>query len=91
MYVKLLDELKKRLETEGRTDSFLALDAERKRYANKIVDAYARFVALSTKPEQEASKAKMMGTLTKLYKIFNNQSDAGLNELINTVLTKPLP
>lgn len=91
VYVKLIDELKKRLETEGRTDSVLALDTERKRYANKIVDAYARFVALSTKPEQEDSKAKMMGTLTKLYKIFNNQSDAGLNELINTVLTKPLP
>ena len=57
----------------------------------RAVDAYARAVALSTKPEQQESKAKLMTQLTALYKTFNNDSDAGLNELIAGVLAKPLP
>jgi hypothetical protein len=57
----------------------------------RVIDAYARAVALSTKPEQAEAKAKMLAHLTSLYKSFNNNSDAGLSELIATVLTKPLP
>jgi hypothetical protein len=57
----------------------------------RAIDAYARAVALSTKPEQQEAKAKLMTQLTALYKSFNNDSDAGLNELIASVLTKPLP
>lgn len=57
----------------------------------RAIDAYARAVALSTKPEQRESKAKLMTQLTALYKSFNNDSEAGLNELIATALTKPLP
>ena len=57
----------------------------------RAVDAYARAVALSSKPEQQESKAKLMTQLTALYKSFNNDSDAGLNDLIASVLTKPLP
>ncbi|MCA1578833.1 MAG: hypothetical protein LC794_15890 [Acidobacteria bacterium] len=57
----------------------------------RAVDAYARAVALSTKPEQQEARAKMMVQLTQLYKSFHNGSDAGLNEFIASVLTKPLP
>lgn len=57
----------------------------------RVVDAYARAVALSTKPEQAEGRAKMLARLTQLYKSFNNNSDAGLNELIAGVLAKPLP
>ena len=57
----------------------------------RAVDAYARAVALSTKPEQRESKATLMTQLTALYKTFNNDSDAGLNELIASVLSKPIP
>ena len=57
----------------------------------RAVDAYARAVALSTKPEQQEARGKMMTQLTQLYKNFNNGSDAGLNEFIAGVLTKPLP
>ena len=57
----------------------------------RAVDAYARAVALSTKPEQQESKAKLLTQVTALYKSFNNDSEAGLTELIATVLTKPLP
>lgn len=57
----------------------------------RVIDAYARAVALSTRPEQAEAKAKMLAQLTSLYKIFHDNSDAGLNDLIATVLSKPLP
>jgi hypothetical protein len=56
----------------------------------RAVDAYARAVAL-TKPEQAEMKNKLLTQLTALYKSFHNESDAGLNELIAGVLSKPLP
>ena len=59
--------------------------------AERAIDAYARAVALSTKPEQQEAKTKILAQLTGLYKNFHNNSDAGLDELIATVLTKPLP
>lgn len=57
----------------------------------RAVDAYARAVALSTKPEQQEGRGKMLAQLTGLYKNFHNGSDAGLNEFIASVLSKPLP
>lgn len=57
----------------------------------RAVDAYARAVALTTKPEQQEARGKMMTQLTGLYKNFHNGSDEGLNEFIATVLSKPLP
>ncbi|HKG48100.1 MAG TPA: hypothetical protein VKB02_15295 [Pyrinomonadaceae bacterium] len=57
----------------------------------RVIDAYARAVALSTRPEQAEGKAKMLAHLTSLYKHFHNNSDAGLSDLIATVLSKPLP
>jgi hypothetical protein len=59
--------------------------------ANRAIDAMARAVALATKPEYKDSKAKWLAQLTDIYKDFHSGSDAGLNELIATVLSKPLP
>ena len=59
--------------------------------ANRAIDAMARAVALATKPEQKDLKAKWLSQLTDIYKDFHNNSDAGLNELVATVLSKPLP
>jgi hypothetical protein len=61
------------------------------RLGDRAIDAYARSVALSTRPEQQEARQKMLTRLTALYKSFHNNSDAGLNELIATVLTRPLP
>ena len=58
---------------------------------DRAVDAYARAVALSTKPEQQEARAKMLAQLINLYKSFHEGSDTGLNELIAGVLAKPLP
>jgi hypothetical protein len=59
--------------------------------ADQAIDAYARAVALLDKPEQKDARAKALGQLTTLYKAFHNGSDAGLNELIAGVLSKPIP
>jgi hypothetical protein len=59
--------------------------------AERAIDAYARAVALSTSPQQLDSKNKILEQLVTLYKTFHNNSDTGLNELIESVLTKPLP
>lgn len=57
----------------------------------QTMDAYARAVALSTKPEQQEARAKILAQLTALYKNFHNNSDAGLDQLVATVLSKPIP
>ena len=59
--------------------------------ADRAIDALARAVALSTGPEQQEAKSKILVQLTALYKSFHNNSEAGLSELISTVLSKPLP
>ena len=61
------------------------------RLGERAIDAYARAIALSTKPEQQEARAKMFAQVTKLYKSFHDDSDNGLNELIASVLSKPLP
>ena len=58
---------------------------------NRAIDAYARAVALSTRPDQAKFKNQVLAEVTDLYKSFHNNSDAGLSELIATVLSKPLP
>ena len=59
--------------------------------ANRAIDAMARAVALATKPDQKEVKAKWLAQLTDIYKDFHNNSDAGLNDLIASVLSKPMP
>lgn len=61
------------------------------RLAERIVDAYARAVALSVRPEEKDAREKLLVRLTGIYKGLHNNSDAGLNELIGSVLAKPLP
>lgn len=78
-----------------------------KKLVEQAIDAYARALALSDPARLDAPKGLEWGTarpqfppelrsrileqLTALYKSFHNNSDAGLNELISTVLSRPLP
>lgn len=70
-------------------------------HGQRAIDAYARAVALSD-PARAAGAApasqfppelrsKVLAQLTALYQSFHNDSDAGLNELIAGVLSKPIP
>jgi hypothetical protein len=57
----------------------------------RAIDAYARAVALSTTPQQQEAKNKVLAQLTALYKSAHGGSEAGLPELIAGVLAKPFP
>jgi len=59
---------------------------------DRIIDSLARAVAVAgTDAAAQQSKAQWLTRLTELYKFRNSNSDAGLNELIASVLSKPLP
>jgi|SRR5882672_6246939 len=59
---------------------------------DRIIDALARAVAVAgTDPASQAQKEQWLARLTELYKFRHNQSDAGLKEMIATVMSKPLP
>ncbi|HZE70111.1 MAG TPA: hypothetical protein VE135_11385 [Pyrinomonadaceae bacterium] len=59
---------------------------------DRMIDAYARAVALAgNDAKYQAGKTEWMEGLTTWYKYRHNQSDAGLTEMIASVLSKPLP
>jgi tetratricopeptide (TPR) repeat protein len=72
-------------------ESKAALDNVNK-VMDRVIDAYARAVALAgNDPQQQAKKVEWTKRLTDLYKFRHENSDAGLNEFIAGVLAKPLP
>lgn len=84
---KLTDEYKSKIgpnQTET-PESKLAL-ANLNQVLDRQIDALARAAALA----DAANKAAIMGDLTELYK-YRNKSEAGLNELVASVLSKPIP
>ena len=84
---KLTEEYKSKVgpnQTET-PESKLAL-ANLNQVLDRQIDALARAAALA----DAANKKVIMGDLTELYK-YRNKSEAGLNELVASVLSKPLP
>lgn len=90
-YQQLATEYKERYAGKDESPEQKALLERVNHASDRAVDAMARAVALATKPEQQAFKKQVLTQLTDIYKDFHNNSDAGLNELIAAVLTKPLP
>jgi hypothetical protein len=91
-YAKLSADYKTRFEGKDETpESKLALE-NINQVIDRMVDAYARAVALAgTDAKYATPKKEWMDGLSTWYKYRHNQSDAGLNELIAGVLSKPLP
>jgi len=59
---------------------------------DRIIDAYARAVALSgTEAQYGQARARWMQELTRFYRFRNNDSTAGLEAFIAGVAAKPLP
>ncbi|MCA1577624.1 MAG: hypothetical protein LC794_09720 [Acidobacteria bacterium] len=72
-------------------ESKLAL-ANINQIVDRMIDAYARAVALAgTDPQFATQKPLWLESLTTWYKYRNNNTDTGMNELIAGVLAKPLP
>ncbi|HXL82034.1 MAG TPA: hypothetical protein VN951_14245 [Pyrinomonadaceae bacterium] len=73
------------------TESKLALE-NINQVIDRMVDAYARAVALAgTDAKYQAQKKDWLDAASTWYKYRHNQSDTGLNEMIASVLSKPLP
>ncbi len=91
-YAKLSAEYKTCCEGKDETpQSKLALE-NINQVIDRMIDAYARAVALAgNDPANQAAKKEWMESLTQWYKYRHNQSDTGLNEMIASVLSKPLP
>lgn len=59
---------------------------------DRIVDAYARAIATAgTNTNTEQSRREWRNQMTTYYKFRNNDSDAGMDQFIAGVLSKPLP
>ena len=91
-YLKLAADYKSRFDGKPESpESKLAL-ANIEQVIDRMIDAYARAVALAgTDPKHQVNKKEWIESLTTWYKYRHNQSDAGLNEMIASVLSKPLP
>jgi len=87
-YKKLSEDYSKRFANQPESpESKAALDSINK-VVDKMIDAYARAVAL---PGTSPAKAQWMAQLTNFWKFRHENSDTGLNEYIAGVLKTPLP
>ena len=91
-FKKLAQDYKDKCEGKEATPECDALFARVNQVLDRVIDAYARAVALSNgKAQYAAINNAVKPALTLLYKQRHDNSDAGLNELIASVLNKPLP
>lgn len=91
-YAKQSEEYKAKFSGKDETpESKLALE-NINQIIDRMIDAYARAVALAGSDAQYAApKKQWMDSLSTWYKFRNNQTDTGLNEMIAGILAKPLP
>lgn len=94
-YTRLSQEYKTMHEGKPETPESKAALENIGQVLDRIIDSYARAIAYANASTDAAryanAKQTWMTDLTPLYKFRHNDSEAGLPELINTVITKPLP
>lgn len=91
-YAKRSEEYQKNFSGKDETPESKLAVANINQVVDRIIDALARAVAVAgTDAANQQSKAQWLARLTELYKFRHDKSDAGLNELIASVLSKPLP
>ena len=90
-YAKQSEEYKLKYSGKEETpESKLAL-ANINQLVDRMIDGYARAVALAgTDTKLAAQKTTWTESLTQWYK-FRNNSETGMNELVASILSKPLP
>jgi hypothetical protein len=91
-YAKQSEEYKRLYSGKDETpESKLAL-ANINQLIDRMIDGYARAVALAgSDPKYAGQKPLWTESLSTWYKYRNNDSDAGMSELVAGVLSKPLP
>jgi tetratricopeptide (TPR) repeat protein len=91
-YKKLIPVYNSQFADKPETEEGKAALAKINQVIDCAIDAYARAVALSNgKAELHDAHEKWLAHLTELYKSRHDGSDAGLETMISTVLTLPLP
>lgn len=89
-YKRLSDDFSKRFANQPESpESKAALDNINK-VVDKMIDAYARAVALAGN-DQQAAKTQWMTQLTNFYKFRHDGADVGLAEYVAGILKTPLP
>lgn len=90
---KLVDQYKACCEGKEETPESVALVNRINVVLDRVIDAYARAIALSNANPSKygATATALRPVLTNLYKQRNEGKEDGLNELIANVLSKPLP
>ena len=91
-YAKQSEEYKTMYSGKDETpESKLAL-ANINQIVDRMIDGYARAVALAgTDPNYATQKTLWNDSLIQWYKYRNNNSDAGMSQLVSGILSKPLP
>jgi hypothetical protein len=91
-YQRLSADYGKRFANQAETPESKAALENINKVMDRIIDAYARAIALAgTTPQYQAGKTEWTKQLTTLYKFRHENSDAGLTEFIAGVLAKPMP
>lgn len=92
-YKRLADDYNTRFAGKEETDESRLAQAKLTASLNRILDAYARSVALNTKTDAAsvAFKTDTTATLTNLYKQSHDGSDTGLAQFIAESATRRLP
>jgi hypothetical protein len=90
-YSKLSEAYKQYANKDETPESKLAL-ANINQVVDRMIDAYARAVAAAgSDPKFQAAKPEWVESLAQWYKYRHDKSDAGMNEMVASILTKPLP
>ncbi len=91
-YAKQSDEYQKSFKDKPETPESKLAAENINQIVDRIIDALARAVAVAgTDANAQTAKAQWLGRLTELYKFRHSNSDAGLTEMIASVMSKPLP
>ena len=91
-FAKMSADYKKNFEGKPESPESKQALAKLNEVIDRTIDAYARAVAAAgSDSKNEQNKTAWMNRLTVLYKFRHGDSDAGLSELMSSVLSKPVP
>ena len=90
-YAKMSEEYKRLYQGKDETPESKLMLANINQIIDRMIDAYARAVALATAAEYKDVKVGWNESLTTWYKYRNSDKTDGMDQLVAGVLSKPLP
>jgi len=90
-YAKMSEEYKRLYQGKDETPESKLMLANINQIIDRMIDAYARAVALATAAEYKDVKVGWNESLTTWYKYRNSDKTDGMDQLVAGILAKPLP